>query len=107
MKRLPALFLLLVANSAYLAAWAEASLLYFANVALHLVLGVAVAFLAAREFPGWRRWPRTLALAAPVLAIAAVHRSSLTSKLSDNSWARSRSSNEFATNVCETFMLMR
>ena len=72
MKRLPALFLLLLANSAYLAAWADASLFYFANVALHLVLGVAVAFLAARELPGWRGWPRTLSLAAPLLAIAAV-----------------------------------
>ena len=72
MKRLPALFLLLLANSAYLAAWAEASLFYFANVAFHLVLGVALAVLAARAFPGWRRAPRTLALAAPVLGIAAV-----------------------------------
>jgi len=71
-KRIPALFLLLLANSAYLAAWADASSLYFANVALHLVLGAFLAVLAARESSGWRGWPRTLALAAPLLAIAAV-----------------------------------
>ena len=37
----------LLVNSAYLAAFATPSLFYFANVALHVVLGVAVAVAAA------------------------------------------------------------
>src|SRR5262245_4623743 len=72
MRKLAVAFLVLVANSAYLAARADPSLFYFANVALHLGLGVLVAVAAARELPLWRRWPRTLTLAAPLLALAAV-----------------------------------
>ncbi len=40
--------LALVANSVYLAARADASLFYFANVALHVTLGVAVAAAIGR-----------------------------------------------------------
>src|SRR2546430_16661164 len=38
----------LLVNSAYLAALAEPSLFYFANVALHVGLGIAVAVAAVR-----------------------------------------------------------
>ena len=44
-----AAFLALLANSAYLAAFAAPSLLYFANVALHFVLGIALAVIALRR----------------------------------------------------------
>jgi Flp pilus assembly protein TadD len=46
-----AAFLLLLLNSAYLAAFADASLFYFSNVLLHVVLGIAVtaAAFARRE----------------------------------------------------------
>src|SRR6185295_5504414 len=41
-------FLLLVLNGAYLAARADATLFYFTNVALHLVLGLGLALAALR-----------------------------------------------------------
>jgi tetratricopeptide (TPR) repeat protein len=41
-------FFLLLANSAYLAAFASPSLFYYANVALHVVLGIACFAWAAR-----------------------------------------------------------
>ncbi|PYQ47809.1 MAG: hypothetical protein DMF78_22760 [Acidobacteria bacterium] len=72
MRKLSLAFLVLVANSAYLAASAEPSLFYFGNVALHLLLGAGLTLAAAREVPQWRRWPRLLAAAAPLLAVAAV-----------------------------------
>jgi len=50
---LPALILLAV-NGAYLAAFENASILYEANVVLHLVLGLALSLLAARYV---RRYP--------------------------------------------------
>ncbi len=65
-------FFVLVANSAYLAARAEPSLFYFANVALHLALGVAltVGALATWARSGWRA-PRLLLAAVPFLVVAA------------------------------------
>jgi tetratricopeptide (TPR) repeat protein len=70
MRLLVAAFLVLLANSAYLAARADASLFYFTNVALHVVLGVALAIAALA-----RRSSRDLLMRAKVgtllLAIAA------------------------------------
>jgi hypothetical protein len=65
-------FLILVANSAYLAAHADATLFYFSNVLLHLIVGVALAVASARELAAWRRWPRLLLWASPLLAVGAV-----------------------------------
>jgi tetratricopeptide (TPR) repeat protein len=48
LKRLAVVFVLLVLNSAYLAARADATLFYFSNVGLHVLLGLAAAALAAR-----------------------------------------------------------
>src|SRR5262245_54382132 len=65
-------FLVLVANSAYLAARADASPFYFANVVLHMALGLwLLARLLLRPARGWRRWPRLLLAAAPLLALGA------------------------------------
>ncbi|HEV7500774.1 MAG TPA: tetratricopeptide repeat protein, partial [Vicinamibacteria bacterium] len=72
MRKLPLVFLILLANSAYLAGHADATLFYFANVAFHLVLGAGLAVAAARKVPGWRAWPRTLLAAAPLLALGAL-----------------------------------
>src|SRR5258706_8637687 len=44
-----AAFLALLANSAYLAAFATPSLFYFANVALHVLLGIVLAVVAMRR----------------------------------------------------------
>jgi cytochrome c554/c'-like protein len=66
-------FLVLLVNSAYLAARADPSLFYFANVVLHMALGVALAVAAAvRWGRRWRHGPRLLLAAAPLLAVAAV-----------------------------------
>ncbi len=45
MRLLAGAFLLLLANSAYLAARADASLFYFANVAIHVILGLVLVAL--------------------------------------------------------------
>src|SRR5450432_3352676 len=71
-RKLPFVFLILLANSAYLAGHADATLFYFANVAFHLVLGAGLAIAAARRIPGWRAWPRTLLAAAPLLGLGAL-----------------------------------
>jgi cytochrome c-type biogenesis protein CcmH/NrfG len=60
-------FILLALNSAYLAAFAEPSLVYFANVVVHVVLGLAVT-LAAAWYAIVRR-PRLSPLAAGAMAI--------------------------------------
>ena len=72
MKRLIAGFLVLVVNSAYLAASADATLLYFANVALHVVLGLALgaAFLLHSRRSGWPRGG--LAASTTVVLLAAL-----------------------------------
>ena len=63
---------LLLVNSAYLAAFAEPSLFYFANVVLHVTLGIGVAIAAARYLPA--RWPAQARLpqSAVVLLAAGV-----------------------------------
>ena len=44
-------FIALLLNSAYLAAFADPSLWYYANVALHPILGLALAVVAAKKGP--------------------------------------------------------
>ena len=53
MKKLTVVFLLLLVNSAYLAARTDAHPFYFANVVLHLVLGLALLVAGGRQV--WRR----------------------------------------------------
>jgi hypothetical protein len=65
-------FLVLLANSAYLAGRADPSAFYFANVVLHVVLGMAVAAGALARVGGWRHWPGLLRAAAPLLGVALV-----------------------------------
>jgi tetratricopeptide (TPR) repeat protein len=61
---------LLVANSAYLAAWSAPTLVFYANVALHVVLGTIAAGLAvALRLSTRRRWP-TAASAAWLVFLA-------------------------------------
>ncbi len=73
MKKLNVGFLLLLVNSVYLVARPEASLFYFANVGLHLLLGALLAGAALRELGGaWRRLPVLLRIAVPGLLVAAV-----------------------------------
>ena len=56
MKKFAVGFIVLILNSAYLAARADASPFYFANVALHLLLGVALATAAAMRLARHLRW---------------------------------------------------
>ena len=67
MKKFAVGFVILVLNSAYLAARADASPFYFANVALHLVLGVALATAAAMRLAR-STGPRP-PLALPIVAL--------------------------------------
>jgi tetratricopeptide (TPR) repeat protein len=68
-------FVVLLFNSAYLAAFADASLWYYANVALHPLLGIALAvlaFAAGRRLPPAYRWRTSLdvrILRAPLMRI--------------------------------------
>jgi tetratricopeptide (TPR) repeat protein len=59
-------FLLLLLNSAYLAAYADASLFYFAQVALHILLGIGLAVAAP-----WQAMRRRVTLPPLVLLGAA------------------------------------
>jgi tetratricopeptide (TPR) repeat protein len=63
----------LALNSAYLAATATASLFYFTNVVLHIVLGIALAVVAGRRLAAGRiaLGPWVVAAAAP-LAVGAI-----------------------------------
>jgi tetratricopeptide (TPR) repeat protein len=63
------LFLLLVLNSAYLASTASPSPFYFANMVLHVVLGLAAAGLGARWLRRQGGLGALLGIAAAVLAI--------------------------------------
>jgi tetratricopeptide (TPR) repeat protein len=71
LKELAVVFLLLTVNSAYLAARADAHPFYFANVVLHLVLGLALVVAGARSlWPRRRELPAVLAAGATLLAAA-------------------------------------
>jgi tetratricopeptide (TPR) repeat protein len=67
-------FLLLLLNSAYLAAFADASIFYYANVALHVLLGLLLVglSLARRSSRGFLRGSIAIRAAGILLAIAAV-----------------------------------
>jgi tetratricopeptide (TPR) repeat protein len=71
-KKLAAVFVLLVVNSSYLAARADAHPFYFANVVLHLVLGLVFTVAGLREL--WRRrrgLPVVLSVGSALLLAAA------------------------------------
>ena len=70
MKRLAAVFLLTVLNSAYLYARADATLFYFASVALHVALGLALSGLAARSLR--TLWPSAGAVLRGGVALLAL-----------------------------------
>jgi tetratricopeptide (TPR) repeat protein len=71
-KRLAAAFLLLVLNSAYLAARADATLFYFANVALHVALGFGLAVVGVRTLPrAWAGLPAWVRAGLGLLALGA------------------------------------
>ena len=70
LRLLVAGFLVLLLNSAYLAALPSASLWYFANVALHPLLGLALAVVAAFVLLR-RRW-RPPPLCAAGLGVTAI-----------------------------------
>src|SRR5882762_2085504 len=65
-------YLVLLVNSSYLAGYADPTLFYFGNVALHLILGVVltVAF-ATYAFRRFRQFSRTMKLAVVLLAVGA------------------------------------
>ena len=66
-------FVVLIANSAYLAARADPTLFYFGNLALHMALGLVLAVAAlVRWWRQYRQWPRLLQAAGLLLAVAAV-----------------------------------
>src|SRR5262245_2247356 len=66
-------FVVLIVNSAYLAARADPTLFYFTNLALHMGLGFVLAVAAALRWAGsWRAWPRLLQAAGLFLAAGAV-----------------------------------
>lgn len=60
------LFLALLVNTAYIAAFAEPTIFYMANVLLHLLLGLALAGSVAALL---RRWPGLLREVAPAAAL--------------------------------------
>src|SRR5687767_9500946 len=64
---------LLALNTAYLAAFASASLFYFANVVLHFTLGLALAAVfGGRLLHCWRRVSWLVLVAALLLALGTV-----------------------------------
>ena len=67
-RRLTFGFLLLVLNSAYLVARAEATLFYFANVALHVALGLVVTNAGALFRIRYVFWILLIVIASNVFA---------------------------------------
>src|SRR4030095_6581325 len=64
-------YLLLLVNSSYLAAYADPTLFYFSNVALHLILGVVLAIVfAAHAIKHFNRFSGMLKLAVILLAVS-------------------------------------
>jgi tetratricopeptide (TPR) repeat protein len=73
LKRIAAGFLLLVLNGAYLGARADASLFYFANVALHLALGLTLLVAALPPLRrAWSGFPAPLRAGLALLALGAL-----------------------------------
>src|SRR5262245_25358192 len=68
---LPAAFVVLLLNSAYLAAFATPSIFYFVNLLMHVGLGAILAIAGAWAL-GRARFVPTLLIAAPLLAVAAL-----------------------------------
>jgi tetratricopeptide (TPR) repeat protein len=65
-------YLVLLVNSSYLAAYADPTLFYFGNVALHLVLGVVVMVVfAVYAFKRFRQFSPAMKLAVLLLAVSA------------------------------------
>src|SRR4029077_19465675 len=66
-------YLVLLVNSSYLAAYADPTLFYFGNVALHLILGVIISIVfagyARRRF---KHFSLTMKLATFLLGVSAV-----------------------------------
>src|SRR6185295_10308842 len=67
-------YLLLLVNSSYLAAYADPTLFYFGNVALHLILGVVLAVIfaahAIKHFKQFKHYSGTMKLAFILLAVS-------------------------------------
>src|SRR5919106_5524679 len=77
--RMAAAFAALLVNSAYLAASASPTLFYFANIVLHIALGIALSIAAARYVGLWlRNMNAGSALAWLLLAAGAVSGAVLT-----------------------------
>jgi tetratricopeptide (TPR) repeat protein len=90
MRVLGAGFLVLVVNSAYLFARADATAFYFANVVLHIVLGIVLAVAAGWQAPKAapvRSWPKALLVAAVLLGLGAVTGIALTVVGATRPWA--------------------
>ncbi len=65
-------FLLLLINSSYLAAYADPTIFYFANVVLHMLLGLGLTVVYSRYL--WNRWerlPRIVGVSSVVLGFSA------------------------------------
>lgn len=65
-------YILLLANSSYLAAYADPTLFYFGNVALHLILGVVLTiYFAAYALKRFRQVSGMMKIAIILLAVSA------------------------------------
>ncbi len=65
-------YLVLLVNSSYLAGYADPTLFYFGNVALHLILGVVLTIaFAIYAFRRFGQFSRTMKLAVVLLAVGA------------------------------------
>src|SRR5437588_4257165 len=62
-------FFVLLVNSGYLYAFADPTMFYFANVALHVVLGIALIVAFAAILVRRRDWPPLFALASLCLMV--------------------------------------
>src|SRR5205807_5227378 len=73
MVRLGGAVTVFAVNTAYLSAFADASLFYFVNVVFHIALGAVLALVFGRRLAGnWRRMHPALLVAAGVLAAGAL-----------------------------------
>lgn len=66
-------FLVLLVNSSYLAAYADPTVFYFANVMLHMLLGLALAVVSiGYGLKHWNRLPRVVHGSAMILGVSTV-----------------------------------